>query len=239
MTNFNFFQLYKQVFYGQVIYIVTKSKVLDNKTKSALWDRMQSFNLDNSIELDDLKGYSIHLYVMGSGNDYIMSNRLEKMSDANKILSKYGKFGPNNMGYPMSYSIQDLQGRRVSVRNVAQFAKTTKIVFPPGLIHLRHTGAFEAYFNVSWDEISYDETGKMVRKHKTWEHNYETLTANFEEEISLTGNCRNISVSAAENNGFYWSPIFSFHGIELVDERTFKIGGTTLHAWKKIIPELD
>lgn len=57
-------------------------------------------------------------------------------------------------------------------------------------------------------------------------------TAKFNTEIYLKGNSRNINVKIRECTGLaweWWRTIIDDKNIPLVKERTYSIGGTTLH----------
>ncbi|MGR5909059.1 thiol-activated cytolysin C-terminal domain-containing protein [Bacillus paranthracis] len=48
---------------------------------------------------------------------------------------------------------------------------------------LDHYGAYVAQFDVSWDEFTFDQNGKEVLTHKTWEGSGKDKTAHYSTVI--------------------------------------------------------
>ena len=102
-----------------------------------------------------------------------------------------------------------------------------------GVIQIKHSGAYIARFNISWDEVCYNSDGVEKTTRIYWEGNGEDKLAGFEATISLAGNCRNISILAEARTGFVfdpWHTIMEKMNIALSPNISLEVKGTTLNT---------
>ena len=101
---------------------------------------------------------------------------------------------------------------------------------------LDHYGAYVAQFDVSWDEFTFDQNGKEVLTHKTWEGSGKRQNSSlFYSNPSSTKfkkykNRRKCTGLAWE----WWRTIINEQNVPLTNEIKVSIGGTTLYPTASI-----
>ncbi|PGC90750.1 thiol-activated cytolysin family protein [Bacillus toyonensis] len=124
-----------------------------------------------------------------------------------------------------------------AVHNNTDYVETTTTEYSSAKMTLDHYGAYVAQFDVSWDEFSYDQNGKEVLTHKTWEGSGRDKTAHFSTVIPLPPNSKNVKVVARECTGLaweWWRTIINEQNVPLTNEIKVSIGGTTLYPTANI-----
>ena len=138
-----------------------------------------------------------------------------------------------NPAYPISYTSTFLKDNSIAaVHNKTDYIETKSTEYSKGKLTLDHSGAFVAQFNVSWDEVSYDENGNEVLTHKVWDGNDRDRTAHFSTTIPIPANAKNIKVLARECTGLaweWWRTVVNEQDVALAKDINVSIWGTTLY----------
>ncbi|MBG9453760.1 alveolysin [Lysinibacillus sphaericus] len=224
------------VAYGRTIYVKleTSSKSKDVQAAfKALLNNVNT-NVETSGQYKDIFEESSFTAVVLGGDSQQHNQVVSKdFNDIRKIIKDNAEFSLKNPAYPISYTSVFLKDNSIAaVHNNTDYIETTSTEYSKGSIILDHYGAYVAQFEVAWDEFSYDENGKEVLSHKTWNGNWKDKTAHFSTVIPLPPNSKNIRIYARECTGLawdWWRTIIDEYNVPLSKEIKVSIGGTTLH----------
>ncbi|QBD85333.1 alveolysin [Clostridium tetani] len=222
------------VAYGRTIYVKLETTSKSSHVKAAFKALINNQDISSNAEYKDiLNQSSFTATVLGGGAQEHNKIITKDFDEIRNIIKNNSVYSPQNPGYPISYTTTFLKDNSIaSVNNKTEYIETTATEYTNGKIVLDHSGAYVAQFQVTWDEVSYDEKGNEIVEHKAWEGNNRDRTAHFNTEIYLKGNARNISVKIRECTGLaweWWRTIVDVKNIPLAKERTFYIWGTTLY----------
>lgn len=227
------------VAYGRTIYVKLETTSKSSKVKSAFKALIDNQDVKSNAEYKDiLNQSSFTATVLGGGAQEHNKVITKDFDEIRNIIKNNSVYSPQNPGYPISYTTTFLKDNSIaSVNSKTDYIETTATEYNNGKIILDHRGAYVAQFQVTWDEVSYDEQGNEIIEHKKWEDNNSDRTAHFNTEIYLKGNARNISVKVKECTGLaweWWRTIVDAKNIPLAKETTFYIWGTTLYPYTSI-----
>ena len=227
------------VAYGRTIYVKLETTSKSSKVKSAFKALIDNQDVKSNAEYKDiLNQSSFTATVLGGGAQEHNKVITKDFDEIRNIIKNNSVYSPQNPGYPISYTTTFLKDNSIaSVNSKTDYIETTATEYNNGKIILDHRGAYVAQFQVTWDEVSYDEQGNEIIEHKKWEDNNSDRTAHFNTEIYLKGNARNISVKVKECTGLtweWWRTIVDAKNIPLTKETTFYIWGTTLYPYTSI-----
>lgn len=227
------------VAYGRTIYVKLETTSKSSKVKSAFKALIDNQDVKSNAEYKDiLNQSSFTATVLGGGAQEHNKVITKDFDEIRNIIKNNSVYSPQNPGYPISYTTTFLKDNSIaSVNSKTDYIETTATEYNNGKIILDHRGAYVAQFQVTWDEVSYDEQGNEIIEHKKWEDNNSDRTAHFNTEIYLKGNARNISVKVKECTGLaweWWRTIVDAKNILLAKETTFYIWGTTLYPYTSI-----
>ncbi|AOR24163.1 thiol-activated cytolysin family protein [Clostridium taeniosporum] len=231
------------VAYGRTIYVKLETTSKSANVKAAFKALISNQNISGNTEFEDiLQQSSFTATVLGGGAEAHNKVVTKDFNQIQNIIQNNSVYSPKNPGYPISYTSTFLKDNKIAtVNNKTEYIETTATEYTNGKIVLDHSGAYVAQFEVTWDEVSYDEEGNEIIEHKVWSGSDKDRTAHFNTEIYLKGNARNICVKAWECTGLaweWWRQVIDAKNIPLVKERTFSIWGTTLYPKKSIEPEI-
>lgn len=144
----------------------------------------------------------------------------------------------SNPAVPLDYSVVMLKDNAAAtISGSTEYIAESCESFAPCNIHLKHTGAYVAEFNISWEEITgYDAKGNPIIKCVRWENSNKNVAVGYETVIILQGNCQNINIEARGSTGLAWEPwrtSFKKENLPLVPDYYLQISGTTLNQKAK------
>ncbi|MGD8189017.1 thiol-activated cytolysin family protein [Brevibacillus ginsengisoli] len=227
------------VAYGRTIYVKLETTSKSKDVQAAFKALLQNNNVETSGQYKDIFEDSSFTAVVLGGDSREHNKVVTKdFNEIRNIIKDNAEFSPKNPAYPISYTSVFLKDNAVAaVHNQTDYIETTTTEFSKGKITLDHSGAYVAQFEVAWDEFTFDENGKEVLAHKTWDGNYKDKTAHFSTVIPLPPNSKNIRIFAKECTGLaweWWRTILDEHNVPLSDDIKVNIGGTTLYPKAKI-----
>ena len=239
----------QNVQYGRQIFITFESSMTDVQLEAALDGKITLKNgikIDGNVKLDGGYSYSdihVKVIVLGGRSDIysgILSDEdfIKKMND---IIFSNTKLSAENPAYPVCYLPCFLKDNKpASIVGNTEYITEEVTKYRNGNLKLRHTGAYVAKFNVTWQEYEYNDKGVMDIKNCSWPQNGEHKTAGFEANIPLNANTRNICIKAEGETGLVWdkwhNPIDK-KNLAMVENREAKIWGTTLNQKGEVKPE--
>lgn len=227
------------VSYGRTIYVKLETSSNKKEVQSAFKAVLKNNDIKTSAEYKDILENSTFTAVVLGGDSKEHNKIITKdFDEIRNVIKENAEFSPKNPAYPISYTSVFLKDNSIAaVQNKTDYIETTFTEYSKGKIVLDHSGAYVAQFEVSWDEFSYDEDGKEIIKHKTWDGNYADKTAHFSTVIPIPANSKNIRVLARECTGLaweWWRTVIDEYNVPLTKEVKVSIWGTTLHPKTEI-----
>ncbi len=222
------------VAYGRSMYIKLETDSKSNKVQSAFNAVIKGVDVSGNAEYENiLKNTSFTAVILGGdagAASKVVSGKVEDLKQLIQEGARYGKLSP---GVPISYTTNFLKDNApATISSFSQYVQTTATSYENSFLTLDHSGAYVAQFEVEWDEVNYDESGKEVLTHKVWDKSGHSLTAHWRETIQIPGNARNLHVLARECTGLaweWWRTVYNQYNIPLTGNRTITIWGTTLY----------
>ena len=136
--------LIDSVAYGRLIFVKIETTSTSAEAKAKLEATFAgSQALNSSVDYsDELENLSIKVYVMGGASEHVDLIKANNQNDINNVLVKYGKFGMDNQGFPISYSTVFINGNseRAKVHGYAEYTETTRTLHRKGQLVLEHKG---------------------------------------------------------------------------------------------------
>lgn len=223
------------VAYGRTIYVKletnSKSKDVQAAFKALLQNTASAEA--NSEYKDIFEDSSFTAVVLGGDSQKHNKVVTKDFNEILNIIKDNAEFSLKNPAYPISYTSVFLKDNAIAaVHNNTDYIETTATEYSKGKISLGHYGWYVAQFDVSWDEVSFDEKGEEVLTHKTWEGSNQDKTAPFTTVIPLPPNAKNIRIVARECTGLaweWWRTVIDEYNVPLSSEIKVEIGGTTLN----------
>ncbi|MEH7461927.1 thiol-activated cytolysin family protein [Bacillus thuringiensis] len=222
------------VAYGRTIYVKLETTSKSKDVQAAFKALLKNNSVEASGQYKDIFEDSTFTAVV-LGGDAKEHNKVvtKDFNEIRNIIKDNAELSPKNPAYPISYTSTFLKDNAVAaVHNNTDYIETTSTEYSSAKMTLDHYGAYVAQFDVSWDEFSYDENGKEVLTHKTWDGNNRDKTAHFSTVIPLPPNSKNVKVLARECTGLaweWWRTIINEQNVPLTNEIKVSIGGTTLY----------
>lgn len=223
------------VAYGRTIYVKLETTSKSKDVKAAFKALLQNTaNVETNAEYKDIfEDSSFTAVVLGGDSQEHNKVVTKDFSEIRNIIKDNAEFSLKNPAYPISYTSVFLKDNAIAaVHNNTDYIETTATEYSKGKISLGHYGWYVAQFDVSWDEVSFDENGEEVLTHKTWEGSNQDRTAPFTTVIPLPPNAKNIRIFAKECTGLaweWWRTVIDEHNVPLSSEIKVEIGGTTLN----------
>lgn len=221
------------VAYGRTIYVKMETTAKSNDVEAAFKALTNGQGGDASSKYKDIYDQSSFTAVVLGGDSSEHNKIITK--DFNEILNvikNNSKFSIQNPGYPISYTSTFIKDNSLAtVHNRTEYVETKSTEHTKGKINLDHSGAYVAQFNITWDEVSYDEMGNEILIHKSWSQNGYNKTAHYSTVIPLPANAKNINIFAKECSGLawdWWRTVVDETNVPLSDI-IVSIGGTTLY----------
>lgn len=221
------------VAYGRTIYVKLETTSKDNDVQAAFKALLSGNSVDVKGKYKDILEESSFTAVVLGGDSKEHNRIVTKDFDEIKgIIKDNAEFSLKNPAYPISYTSIFLKDNSVAaVHNNTEYVETKSTEYSSGKINLDHYGAYVAQFEITWDEVSYDEEGNEVLYPKAWSGNGEDKTAHFTSVIYIPANAKNIRIYAKECTGLaweWWRTVIDEHNVSLSNEINVSIGGTTL-----------
>ncbi|WP_156939969.1 thiol-activated cytolysin family protein [Clostridium lundense] len=222
------------VAYGRTIYVKLETSSKSKDVQAAFKALLNNNNAETNAQYKDIFEESSFTAVVLGGDSKEHNKIITKdFDEIRNVIKGNAEFSVKNPAYPISYTSVFLKDNSIAaVHNKTDYIETTSTEYSKGKILIDHSGAYVAQFEVSWDEFSYDENGKEVLTHKTWEGNYQDKTAHYSTAIPLPPNSKNIRILARECTCLaweWWRPIINEYNVPLANEIKVSIGGTTLY----------
>ncbi|WP_397538787.1 thiol-activated cytolysin family protein [Rummeliibacillus pycnus] len=222
------------VAYGRTIYVKLETTSKSKDVQAAFKALLKNNSVETSGQYKDIFEDSTFTAVVLGGDAKEHNKVITKdFNEIRNIIKDNAELSPKNPAYPISYTSTFLKDNAVAaVHNNTDYIETTTSEYSSAKMTLDHYGAYVAQFDVSWDEYSYDENGKEILIHKTWEGNNRDKTAHFSTVIPLPPNSKNVKVLARECTGLaweWWRTIINEQNVPLSKEIKVSIGGTTLY----------
>lgn len=223
------------VSYGRTIYVKFETTSTSNKVKTAFQALVKGLDANTSPEFEDIYNNSTFTAVV-FGGDAQAHNKLisTDYKQIREVLINNSEFSLKNPGYPISFTTAFLKDNALAaIYNTTDYIETKTTEYPHGRLTLATHGAYVARFNVSWDELSFDEDGNEILTHREWEGNDKNRTASYSVVLPLSGNIRNLHVVARECTGLaweWWRTLVDEENILLSGNTVVSIGGTTLNT---------
>lgn len=221
------------VAYGRTIYVKLETTSKSKDVQSAFKALIKNNNVSNSSQYQDIYDNSSFTAVVLGGDAQEHNKIISKdFDEIRNVIKNNASFSLKNPAYPISYTSTFLKDNSIAaVHNKTDYIETTSTEYSKGKINLDHSGAYVAQFNVSWDEVSYDENGNEVLTHKIWNGSNNDRTAHFSTVIPLEANSKNINILARECTGLaweWWRTVIDEHNVPLSKNINVSIWGTTL-----------
>ncbi|WP_411167970.1 thiol-activated cytolysin family protein [Clostridium sp. MB05] len=222
------------VAYGRTIYVKLETNSKSKDVQAAFKALLKDGSINTNNQYKDIYDDSSFTAVVLGGDSSEHNKIITKdFDEVRNVIKNNAVFSTRNPGYPISYTSVFLRDNSVAaVHNKTDYVETTSTEYSKGKIILDHYGAYVAQFEVSWDEVSYDENGEEILTHKEWEGNDKNKTAHFNTVIPLPANAKNIKILAWELTGLAWEGwrnIINEQNVPLTNEIKVTIGGTTLY----------
>ncbi|MDR0268655.1 MAG: thiol-activated cytolysin family protein [Paenibacillus sp.] len=227
------------VAYGRTIYVKLETTSKSSDVQAAFKALLQNASIQSSGQYKDIYENSSFTAVVLGGDAQAHNQIVTKdFSVIQNVIKDNAQFSTKNPAYPISYTSVFLKDNAIAgIHNNTEYIETKSTEFAKGKITLDHRGAYVAQFDVSWDEVTYDENGQEVITHKTWGGNWQDKTAHFSTEIPLPANAKNIRVFARECTGLaweWWRNIIDEPNIPLTSNINVSIWGTTLYPYTSV-----
>lgn len=221
------------VAYGRTIYVKLETTSKSKDVQSAFKALIKNNNVSNSSQYQDIYDNSSFTAVVLGGDAQEHNKIISKdFDEIRNVIKNNATFSLKNPAYPISYTSTFLKDNSIAaVHNKTDYIETTSTEYSKGKINLDHSGAYVAQFDVSWDEVSYDENGNEVLTHKIWNGSNNDRTAHFLTVIPLEANSKNINILARECTGLaweWWRTVIDEHNVPLSKNINVSIWGTTL-----------
>ncbi|EOQ05657.1 perfringolysin O [Bacillus cereus VDM021] len=222
------------VAYGRTVYVKLETSSKSKDVQAAFKALIKNQSVEASGQYKDIFEDSTFTAVV-LGGDAKEHNKVvtKDFNEIRNIIKDNAELSSKNPAYPISYTSTFLKDNATAaVHNNTDYIETTTTEYSSAKMTLDHTGGYVAQFDVSWDEFSYDQNGKEVLTHKTWEGNGRDRTAHFNTVIPLPPNSKNVKVVARECTGLaweWWRTIINEQNVPLTNEMKVSIGGTTLY----------
>ncbi|MEW8960466.1 thiol-activated cytolysin family protein [Paraclostridium dentum] len=221
------------VAYGRTIYVKLETTSKSKDVQSAFKELIKNNNVSNSSQYQDIYDNSSFTAVVLGGDAQEHNKIISKdFDEIRNVIKNNASFSLKNPAYPISYTSTFLKDNSIAaVHNKTDYIETTSTEYSKGKINLDHSGAYVAQFDVSWDEVSYDENGNEVLTHKIWNGSNSDRTAHFSTVIPLEANSKNINILARECTGLaweWWRTVIDEHNVPLSKNINVSIWGTTL-----------
>lgn len=221
------------VAYGRTIYVKLETTSKSKDVQSAFKALIKNNNVSNSSQYQDIYDNSSFTAVVLGGDAQEHNKIISKdFDEIRNVIKNNATFSLKNPAYPISYTSTFLKDNSIAaVHNKTDYIETTSTEYSKGKINLDHSGAYVAQFDVSWDEVSYDENGNEVLTHKIWNGSNSDRTAHFSTVIPLEANSKNINILARECTGLaweWWRTVIDEHNVPLSKNINVSIWGTTL-----------
>lgn len=227
------------VAYGRTVYVILKSNSKSDKVEAAFRALIKGQTIGANTEFEQIiKESSFAVVVLGG--DAQQHNKLitTDFEEIRKVIKDNATFSLKNPGYPISYTSTFLKDNALAaVHNATDYIETTVSEYSKGRITLDHSGAYVAQFNVSWDEISFDNAGNETSIHRKWEGSDKDRTAHYSAIINLPPNARRVKVRAKECTGLaweWWRTVVDEVSMPLSHNIKISLYGTTLHPAVKV-----
>lgn len=225
--------------FGRIIYIKFETNENSNKVKEAFSSVIKGIDISQNSEYKNIINNSTFniIIIGGSLNEYNGSG-LDSITKIKNIINEGIKFTNKSPAFPISYTTTFLKNNEIAMINSkTDYIETKSEIYNNCELTLKHTGAYVAKFNVSWNEINYDNNGNEIIKHIEWSENNKSKTAPYKTIINLPGNATNLNISAKGATGLVWEKWrtnINKTNITLNDKITIEIYGTTLNQKYKI-----
>lgn len=222
------------VAYGRTIYVKLETTSKSKDVQAAFKALIKGNNVSSNQQYKDIYEDSSFTAVV-LGGDAEQHNKVvtKDFDEIRNVIKDNAEFSLKNPAYPISYTSVFLKNNAIAaVHNKTDYIETTSTEYSKGKINLDHSGAYVAQFEVAWDEFSFDENGKEVLTHKTWNGNYKDKTAHFSTTIPLKANTKNIRILARECTGLaweWWRDVVDEYNVPLTNDINVSIWGTTLY----------
>jgi thiol-activated cytolysin len=217
------------------MYIKLETDSKSTQVQAAFDAVIKGQKIENNTEYENiLKNTSFSAVIFGgdaSGATKVISSGT--IDELKQLIQDGANYSKSNPGVPISYAACFMKDNTLAtVSSTSEYVQTTSTVYESSTLTLDHSGAYVARFYVDWDEVSYDENGKEVLEHKSWDKNGWSLTSHWRESIEIPGNARNLQVRVQECTGLaweWWRTIYNKKNLPLTGERNITIWGTTLY----------
>lgn len=222
------------VAYGRTIYVKLETTSDSKDVQAAFKTLLKDVDVSASAKYKNIFDQSSFTAVVLGGDSKEHNKVITKdFDEIRNVIKENSEFSSKNPGYPISYTSVFLKDNSIAaVKNRTEYIETKSTQYSKGQIALDHSGAYVAQFEISWDEFSYDENGKEVLTHKTWDGNWQDKTAHFSTTIPLPANAKNIRIYARECTGLaweWWREVINEYDVPLTNKINVSIGGTTLY----------
>ncbi|MBJ8107896.1 MULTISPECIES: thiol-activated cytolysin family protein [Bacillus cereus group] len=222
------------VAYGRTVYVKLETSSKSKDVQAAFKALIKGQGVEASGQYKDIFEDSTFTAVVLGGDAKEHNKVVSKdFNEIRNVIKDNAELSSKNPAYPISYTSTFLKDNATAaVHNNTDYIETTTTEYSSAKMTLDHYGAYVAQFDVSWDEFSYDQNGKEVLTHKTWEGNNQDKTAHYSTVIPLPPNSKNVKVVARECTGLaweWWRTIINEQNVPLTNEIKVSIGGTTLH----------
>ncbi|WP_088073022.1 thiol-activated cytolysin family protein [Gottfriedia luciferensis] len=229
------------VAYGRTIYVKLETTSKSKDVQAAFKALLKNANVETSTSAQYKEIFddsSFTAVVLGGDSQEHNKVVTKDFNEIRNVIKDNAQFSLKNPAYPISYTSVFLKDNALAaIHNNTDYIETTATEYSKGKISLDHRGAYVAQFVISWDEFSYDQSGKEVLTHKTWVGNYQNKTAHYSSIIPLPPNAKNIRITARECTGLvwdWWRTIIDEYNVPLSNDIKVSIGGTTLYPTSSI-----
>jgi len=150
----------------------------------------------------------------------------DDLKQLREYINKDSTYRRDNPGAPVSYTVAFLKDNTIATMGFStDYTETSSVTYPNGFVRLRHSGAYVAKFQVTWEEP--DAKGNYGVT-KNWESGEKT--AGYSYQVDLPGDARNVHLRAWAATGLVWDPWGEALNQTLngPDNKCYRIHGTTL-----------
>lgn len=227
----------RSVDYGRILML--KMETTSRQTKMDLQGALRQVT-SGGVEADGsvnakyaeiVKNAAFTVVAIGGGAQTAASftGNEEDLKRLKDYIQKDATFRRDNPGTPIAYTVAFLKDNQIANMGfTTDYTETESVRYPNGFIRLRHSGAYVARFEVTWEEP--DASGNQAAR--SWASGHQT--AGYTHQVDLPGDASNVRIRGEAATGLLWDPWGDAINLTLdgPDQKCYRITGTTLdRSW--------
>lgn len=224
--------------YGRIIYVhfKTNNKSIDlNGKLHAILTAPTNLDFNAQVDYKDIKdNFSLDVFIYGGGSSAFSAVPQISIDTIHEFIEQGYNFDAQQEAAPIGYSVAFMKNgaqELATVNSTSTYIETTIERFDKAHLRIEQKAAFVNCFNITWNEISYDQAGNAVITAKSWEHNNQNCCVGEQYDLFFNGNVRNLHIVSKGYTGIIWNKIRTNFDrtVSLAPEMKLTVRGTTLN----------